>query len=200
MVCSQATYGSHLPATGRTTPLSPPDVPEVMALGEASESNLEDPDWRIPILEWMVEGKLPTNSTEADASRDGMRRAKSFRLIDGDLYRQGAIGILMHCILMDQGRHLLQYIHARACGHHAATRAIVRSTFRQGFYWPTAVADAKNIVRSYEGFQFHAQQMHLTGAGASDHPPHLAFCRVGARYGGTIEKTVWGLQTPTRGN
>jgi hypothetical protein len=58
MVCSQATYGSHLPATGRTTPLSPPDVPEVMALGEASESNLEDPDWRIPILEWMVEGNF----------------------------------------------------------------------------------------------------------------------------------------------
>jgi hypothetical protein len=41
------------------------EPPEDMALGEASAPNLEDPDWRIPILEWMVEGKLPTDSTEA---------------------------------------------------------------------------------------------------------------------------------------
>jgi hypothetical protein len=38
---------------------------EVMALGEAPKPNLEDLDWRIPILEWMVEGKLPTDNTEA---------------------------------------------------------------------------------------------------------------------------------------
>jgi hypothetical protein len=43
---------------------SPPDLQEVMVLGEVSETNLEDPDWRIPILQWMVEGKLPTNNTE----------------------------------------------------------------------------------------------------------------------------------------
>jgi hypothetical protein len=36
-----------------------------MALGEDSKPNLEDLDWRISILEWMVEGKLPTGITEA---------------------------------------------------------------------------------------------------------------------------------------
>jgi hypothetical protein len=55
-----------------------------MVLGEASEPNLEDPDWRILILEWMVVGKLPTDHTEA---RRITRGAKSFRLIDGDLYQ-----------------------------------------------------------------------------------------------------------------
>jgi hypothetical protein len=165
-----------------------------MALGEASESNLEDLDWRIPILEWMVEGKLPTNSTEADASRDGMRRAKSFRLIDGDLYQQGAIGILMHCILMDQGRHLLQYIHARACGHHAATRAIVGSAFRQGFYWPTAVADAKNIVRSYEGFQFHTQQTHLPAQVLQTIPLTWPFAVWGLDMVGPLRKSFGGFR------
>jgi hypothetical protein len=53
-----------------------------MALGEASEPNLEDPDWRIPIQEWMVDGKLPTDNTEA---RRIARWARSFRLIGGDL-------------------------------------------------------------------------------------------------------------------
>jgi hypothetical protein len=55
-----------------------------MTLGEASEPNLEAPDWGIPIFDWMVEGKLPTDSTEA---RRIALRAKSFRLIDGDLYQ-----------------------------------------------------------------------------------------------------------------
>jgi hypothetical protein len=63
---------------------SPPDLQEVMTLGEASEPNLEAPDWGIPIFDWMVEGKLPTDSTEA---RRIALRAKSFRLIDGDLYQ-----------------------------------------------------------------------------------------------------------------
>jgi ribonuclease HI len=45
----------------------PPEEPEpeVMAIDEPPEVNLEDPDWRFPILEWLVEGKLPSYQTEA---------------------------------------------------------------------------------------------------------------------------------------
>jgi hypothetical protein len=32
------------------------------------------------------------------------RRAKVFVLIEGELYKRGAAGILMRCILRDQGR------------------------------------------------------------------------------------------------
>jgi ribonuclease HI len=38
--------------------------PEVMAIDQPPEMNLEDPDWRFPILEWLVEGKLPSDQTE----------------------------------------------------------------------------------------------------------------------------------------
>jgi hypothetical protein len=48
-----------------------------------------------------------------------------------------------------------------ACGHHASPRALVGNAFRQGFYWPTAVADATRIVRSCQGCQFYARQTHL---------------------------------------
>jgi hypothetical protein len=36
----------------------PPEAegPEVMEIDQLSELNLEDPDWRFPILEWLVEG------------------------------------------------------------------------------------------------------------------------------------------------
>ena len=52
-------------------------------------------------------------------------------------------------------------IHGGVCGHHAAPRTLVGNAFRQGFYWPTAVADAKQIVRTYEGCQYYARQTHL---------------------------------------
>jgi transposase InsO family protein len=55
----------------------------------------------------------------------------------------------------------LQEIHSGACGHHAAPRALVGNAFRQGFYWPTVVADATGIVCSCQGCQFYARQTHL---------------------------------------
>jgi hypothetical protein len=33
--------------------------PKVMVIDQPPELNLEDPDWRFPILEWLVQGKLP---------------------------------------------------------------------------------------------------------------------------------------------
>jgi hypothetical protein len=109
-----------------------------MVIDQPPEVNLEDPDWWFPILEWLVEGKLPSDQTEA-------------RRIDGELYKRGAAGILMRCILGDQGRELLQEIHAGIYGHHVGPRTLVRKAFRQGFYWPTAVADSMDIVRRCEG-------------------------------------------------
>jgi ribonuclease HI len=138
----------------------PPEEPEpeVMAIDQPPEVNFEDPDWRFPILEWLVEGKLPSDQTEA---RHNARRAKAFVLIDSELYKRGAAGILMRCIHEDQGRELLQEIHASTCGHHAGPRTLVGKAIRQGFYWPTMVADSKDIMRCCEGCQFYARQTHL---------------------------------------
>jgi transposase InsO family protein len=47
------------------------------------------------------------------------------------------------------------------CGHDAALRTLVSNAFCQGFYWPTAVADASEIVRTCEGFQFYARKTNL---------------------------------------
>jgi hypothetical protein len=100
--------------------------PEVMAVDQPPEMNLEDPNWRFPILEWLVEGKLPSDQTEA---RRFAHREKAFVLIDDELYKCVTAGILMRCILGDQGRELLQEIHAGACGHYAGPRTLVQKAF-----------------------------------------------------------------------
>jgi hypothetical protein len=37
------------------------EEPEVMVIDQPHKLNLEDPDWHFLILEWLVEGKLPSN-------------------------------------------------------------------------------------------------------------------------------------------
>jgi ribonuclease HI len=78
------TSDQHTPSV-RTEGGRPPEEeePEVMAIDQPPEPNLEDPDWRFPILEWLVKGKLPSDQTEA---RRITRRAKAFVLIEGELY------------------------------------------------------------------------------------------------------------------
>jgi hypothetical protein len=56
----------------------------------------------------------------------------------------------------------------------------VGNASRQGFYWPTAVPDASEIMRTCEGFQFYARKTNL--------PAH-AFQTISV----TWPFTVWGL-------
>ncbi|XP_066396129.1 uncharacterized protein [Miscanthus floridulus] len=129
--------------------LAAPSDPKVMEL-EEDPATVLDPltDWRMPYLDYLLREALRTDKTEA---RRLARRAKSFVLIEGELYKQSYTGILQRCIPIKRGKQLLSDIHGGVCEHHTAPRTLVKNTFRQGFYWPTVVVDAEQIVRTYEG-------------------------------------------------
>jgi hypothetical protein len=115
-------------------------------------------DWHDKYIAWMDRGELPSERSEA---RRIARVAKSFALIDSELYKRAASGILQRCVPIPQGREILRDIHMGICSHHAAPRTLVGNAFCQGFYWPTAVADASEIVRTCEGCQFYARKSNL---------------------------------------
>jgi hypothetical protein len=127
---------------------------------EAMDTELapSEGDWRDKYTTWMDREELPSDRSEA---RLIARMAKSFTLIDGKLYKRATSGVLQRCVPIPQGRQLLQDIHAKVCGHHAAPRTLVGNAFRQGFYWPTAVVDASEIVRTCVGCQFYARKTNL---------------------------------------
>jgi hypothetical protein len=62
-----------------------------------------------------------------------------------------AVGLLIKFIPTHQGKELLVEIHVGICGHHAATRLPVGKAFRQGFYLPTALHDAEEVVCMCKG-------------------------------------------------
>jgi ribonuclease HI len=65
-------------------------------------------DWRDKYIAWMDRGELPSDRSEA---RRIARMAKSFTLVDGELYKRAASGILQRCVPIPQVCELLLYIH-----------------------------------------------------------------------------------------
>jgi hypothetical protein len=83
-------------------------------------------------------------------------------LVDNNLMRKSANeGILQKSITHEEGVELLLKIHSGSYGNHAASRNLASKAFRAGFYWPTAIFDAEDLVRCCEGCQFFAKQIHM---------------------------------------
>jgi len=118
-------------ALGADQPMSP-SSPEVMELEEEPATKPDSlDDWRTLYLDNLLCDTLPTDKTEAQRLA---RRAKSFILVEGELYKWSHTGILQLYILVEQGKLLLSDIHDGVYGHHAAPRTLVGNAFRQGFY------------------------------------------------------------------
>ena len=105
-------------------------------------------DWRTPYLDYLLCDTMPMDKTEA---RRLARHAKSFVLVESELSKCSHTGILQRYIPIKRGKRLLSDIHGGVYGHHAEPRTLVGNAFRQGFYWPTIVANAEQIVRTCEG-------------------------------------------------
>ena len=73
-----------------------------------------------------------------------------------------------------------------------APRALVGNAFRQGFYWPTAVADATKLVRSCEGCQYYARQTHLPTQALQTIPITWPFAVWGLDMVGPLQKAPGG--------
>ena len=114
--------------------------------------------WTESFFAYLTRQELPDDPNEA---RCIVRRSKAYKVHDGELYKKSATGVLQRCISEEEGRQLLAEIHAGLGGHHTAARALVSKAFRTGFYWPTARADAQDLVQCCVGCQLFANQSHM---------------------------------------
>jgi ribonuclease HI/transposase InsO family protein len=171
-----------------------PSATEGEALRVEEERNGVTPNqnWQTPYLQYLHRVELPLDKAEA---RRLVRRAKSFVLLgdEKELYHRSPSSILQRCISIAEGQELLQEIHSGACGHHAAPRALVGNAFRQGFYWPTVMADATRIVRSCQGCQFYARQTHLPAQALQTIPITWSFAVWGLDLVGPLQKAPGGF-------
>ena len=139
----------------------------------------------------MIQGELLEDRAEA---RRIARRAKSYVIYgkNKEMYRRSPMGILQRCITVEEGRKLLKDLHSGAYGHHAALRTLIGNAFRQGFNWPTAVADAIELVRSCHECQFYAKQTHLPALALQMIPITWPFAVWGLDLVGPLQKVAGG--------
>jgi transposase InsO family protein len=141
------------------------EVPHLsISLDRAEECNVlsqpgsDSDDWREPIIRYIKNEEEPGYKNAAERIA---RQSAHYTLIGETLYRRGATGVLMKCILSATGKQFLDEIHAGQCGIHTASRTLVGKVFRSGFYWPTTKSDAAELVQRCEAYQYLSKQQHL---------------------------------------
>jgi hypothetical protein len=109
----------------------------------------EKDDWCKPFIDFILDQLVPDDKAERERIT---RQSANYVVIGTNLYRKAAsTGVLMKCILRSEGLHLLGEIHSGECGCHAASTNLVGKAYRSGFYWPTAMTDAKDLVKRCKG-------------------------------------------------
>jgi hypothetical protein len=136
-------------------------------------------NWQAPYLKYLLRGELP--STRPKLGDWLGAPSHSFYWVMKKSYTTAAPQAFSNdAYPSPKDKSCYRKYTRGACGHHAASRALVGNAFRQGFYWPTVVAYATRIVRSCRGCQFYARQTHLPAQALQTIPITWPF-------------TVWGL-------
>ncbi|XP_020172576.1 uncharacterized protein [Aegilops tauschii subsp. strangulata] len=117
----------------------------------------EEGCWTEDFKVYLLQGTLPQKEEDAEHVA---RQATAYCIQDVELYQKRPNNVSFRCISREQGHELLADIHGEDCRHHSLSRTLVSKAFRSGFYWPTTLNDASELMRSYEACQFHAKKIH----------------------------------------
>ena len=119
---------------------------------------MSEPSWMDPIWDYLVDGTLPSDPKEASKLR---ARSAKFTVHRGTLYKRGFSTPILKCVGKEDANYILREVHEGICSNHIGARTLAGKTLRQGYYWPTMVKDATELVRKCKACQEHAKISHL---------------------------------------
>ncbi|XP_074315092.1 uncharacterized protein LOC141651272 [Silene latifolia] len=115
-----------------------------------SSEEQQDPDWRVPYINWLRDGTLPEDRKEAQSFRI---KASRYILIDNILFGKSLAGPCLRCLSRKEAGTVLHDVHGGECRNHAGGRSLSNKILRQGYFWPTMRADAVNHAKRRESCQ-----------------------------------------------
>ena len=113
-----------------------------------------EPSWIEPIWDYIIDGRLPDDPKEAAKIRT---RSARFTNHKGSLYKRGFFTPILKCITGKDTEYVLREVHEGICGNHIGARALAGKVLRQGYYWPTILKDATDLVMRCLICQEHAK-------------------------------------------
>ena len=117
-----------------------------------------EPSWMDPIWDFIIDGRLPDDPQEAAKIRT---RSARFTNHKESLYKRSFFTLILKCIARKNTEYVLREVHEGICGNHIGARALAGKVLRQGYYWPTILRDATDLVRRCKICQEHAKISHL---------------------------------------
>ena len=140
----------------KLTPVEHLSEPSIDLNNEEVSSVMFEPSCMDPIWDYLIEGLLPNDPKEASKLRSKSAR---FTIISGALYKRGFFTPILKCIAGGDADYVLREVHEGVCGNHIEAQALAGKVLRQGYYWPTMLRDATELVRKCKVCQEHAKSL-----------------------------------------
>ncbi|CAL9022511.1 unnamed protein product [Prunus brigantina] len=110
----------------------------------------EDPSWQDPIVDYLINGNLPTDKSEA---RKVQQKAARYYMHSNKLIRRSYSGPHLTCIKYPQTLEVLCQIHDGECGNHSGGRSLAQKALNIGYFWPTMRHDSAEYVKKCDRCQ-----------------------------------------------
>ena len=98
---------------------------------EESYAMFTSNDWRIPFLEYLIEGILPDNQDEAYCLK---RMATRYFVDGGVLFRKGFDGDPLRCLGTLKAQFVMQEVHLGECGDHQGKKRLLQELLNLGYF------------------------------------------------------------------
>ena len=139
---------------GRSTPVEYMAEPSIDPYNMVIAPVESVPSWMDPIWDYIIDGSLPDDSNKAAKIR---ARSARFTNHKGSLYKRGFFTPFLKCIAGEDTEYVLREVHEGICGNHIGARALAGKVLRQGYYWPTILKDATDLVKKCRICQEHSK-------------------------------------------
>ena len=143
---------------GRLTPIEHLPEPSISIDTKEVSPMMSKPSWMDPIWDYLIDGKLPSDPKEASKLR---ARSTRFTIHRGTLYKRGFSVPILKCVGKEDANYILREVQEGICCNHIGARTLAGKTLRQGYYWPTMLKDAIELVKKCRACQEHAKISHL---------------------------------------
>ncbi|XP_019190616.1 PREDICTED: uncharacterized protein LOC109185074 [Ipomoea nil] len=113
---------------------------EVQQVTHAEWDREKNPEmfWIEDIRRFKETDELPEDPGVAVKVR---RKAPSFQILDGQLYKRSFGGPLLKCLLRPEAEKIMDEAHRGICAAHQGAHTLARKLVVQGYYWPTMMQD-----------------------------------------------------------
>ncbi|KAI5335180.1 hypothetical protein L3X38_025313 [Prunus dulcis] len=135
----------------RSIPVEHLDRPSIEEIGPTDTMQIdEDPSWQDPIIDYLVNGNLPMNKSEA---RKVQQKAARYYMHGNKLIHISHSSPHPTCTEYPQTLEFPCKIHDAECGNHSGGMSLAQKALNIGYFWPTMYHDSAEYVKKCDRCQ-----------------------------------------------